>query len=127
MVDVEKQDFARILAGELVEYALLPSVGQVLLRLQVLIEKAFFIGDAQKVEDSDDHVEMRKQENLREIGGELLFAGLDACPEFRFGLAQCLGVQLTQARAHLKALVNLISFKFPDGDAAHELMKNIRT
>src|SRR5438067_1147578 len=108
MIDVEQQNLARVLPGKLVENALVPAFRQILLRLEVLIEKALLIRDAKKIENLDDHVEMRKQKNLREIGREIFFAGFNARPEFWLGMTQRFRIQFHEARPRFETLVDLV-------------------
>ena len=88
VIDVEQQDFSRVLTGKLIEYPLLPALGEVFFRFQVFVKKTLLVRNTQKVQDIDNHVEMREQEYLRKVRGEILLAGFDASPETRLSLAQ---------------------------------------
>src|SRR4051794_20735185 len=127
MIDIEQKNFARMLSRKLVENPFVPAFRQILLRLEVFIEEALLVRDAEKVENVHDHVEMGKQKNLREIGREILFAGFNARPKFRLGMAQRFRVEFHQACPRFETFVDLIGFELADGDAPHETMKNIRT
>ena len=70
MIDVEQQNLAWMLPGKLVENPLLPALRQILFRLEILIEEPLLVRYAEKIENLDDHIEMRKQKDLRKIGGD---------------------------------------------------------
>jgi hypothetical protein len=127
VVDVEEQDLARVFFRELIEDAPLPAFGEVVSGFQVFVEEAVFVGDAEEIEHVDDHAEVGEQEDLRKIGGEILFAGLNAGPEFGFGFAQRFGIELNEVGAQLEALIDLIGLQFTDRNAADEVAEDVGT
>src|ERR1017187_8007934 len=106
-------------------YALFPALGEIRFGLHILGKEATLMRHAHEVQHRRDHVEMRNQDSLRQILGEILVPAGNALPELRHGLAQTLRVDLGQVCANLEALVDLVSFQLADGDAADELSKRI--
>ena len=96
--------------SERVENALLPALGEVFLRVEVLGEKAVLMRDADQVQHVDNHVEVRYQYNLRNIRRELLIVVRDPCPKPGRCLAKRFRVELAQMEAQLHAFVELIRF-----------------
>src|SRR6202011_2024218 len=127
MIDVEQQNIVRILAAKLLEYALLPAFGEIFGGVDVFVEEAVLVGDAEEIEHGLDHVEVRDQNGLRQLTGELLVAFVQSRPEARRGLADVLRVELAQMEADLHALVELVRLHFPDGDGAQKTPEGLLT
>ena len=106
-------------------HARFPAIGEIRLGLHVLGKEATLMGHTHEIQHGRDHVQMRNQDSLRQILGEILVPRRNALPELRHSLAQALRVDFSQVRANLEALVDLVSFQLADGDAADELCKRI--
>src|ERR1700751_3820668 len=94
MVDVEEQHLALIFVLELLEYARLPAIRQILLRFQILIEEPLFIWNTQEVKNVNNHVEMREQKHLGEVCRKFFIVLFNSRPEFRLRLAQRFRIEL---------------------------------
>src|SRR5581483_5555674 len=79
--------------------------------------------DAEIVDHGLNHVEMRDQDGLREISCEFVFAVVETGPEPGYSLFHVFRIELGQVKAHLHAIVQLVSLQFTDGDAAHQVGK----
>src|ERR1039458_2182426 len=106
-------------------YALFPSIGEIGFGLHVLGKEATLMRHTHEIQHRPDHVEMRNQDGLGQILGEIVVPGDNALPELRHGFAQALRVDFSQVRANLESLVDLVSFQLADGDASDELSKRI--
>ena len=71
-----------------------------------------------------DHVQMRDQDGLREVGGKVVVGtGLQMLPEARRGFAQGLRTELVQVQPGLDAVEKLIGPELAHGNRAHQLLK----
>ena len=59
------------------------------------------------IEGGADHVQVRDEDGLADIGGEVVFVFVYAAPHARLGLAQRFGVELVEVEARLDAIVKL--------------------
>lgn len=108
---------------ELIVDPLLPAFGQLSARVQILGKKTIFMRDALKIEHSLDHVEMRHQHRLCNVGGKFLVMLGNARKKAWSRLAQALPIELIQVKAQFNALVKLESLQFPNGDTAENLFE----
>ncbi len=99
MIQIKQHQHFRIFALEVLIGARLPALGQILLRVQILREKTFFVRHAEKIQHCRDHVHVRNQNGLRKVGGKLLVLLVQPLPEAGRGFAQTLGIHLRQMRA----------------------------
>jgi len=80
-------------------YPDLPTLREVGFGVHVFREKTVLVGNAQKIEDGRDEVQVRHQDRLRELFGELLVAFGNARPKPRNGLPQRLRIDLGKVRS----------------------------
>lgn len=125
MIDVEDHDRWRILTLQRIEDALLPAFGQVAFNVGVFGEEAVLVGDAEQVESIDDQVQVRDEDGLRKVNGEILLPALDSRPKLRSGFPQVLVVELYQVRAGLDLIEKLIGSQAAEGNAADKFAKNV--
>ncbi len=125
VIDVEDEERFGKTIPERIEHALLPAIGEVLRRIEILREEAVFIGDGEHIERGGDHVHVRNEDGLGEFSGEGFILFSEAFPETRRAFAQALGVEFGQVHARFETVVELIGFEFSDGDAADELRERV--
>lgn len=123
MVDVEQQGGLGEIFVELLPGALLPSGGEVLCDVGVLGEESVIVGHTQEIEHILNHVEMRDQDRLRDIGSEILVSLSHARPEPWRGAAERFRIQFAEMGSHLQAIKKLKGPELTHGDGAEKPFK----
>lgn len=112
-----------MLRPELIVDALLPSVGKLIGRIQVLGKKSILVRDTEQIEYIGNHLEVRDQHDLRDIGGKFFVVFDNARPEPRGRLTKSFRIQFRQMEAQLDALIQLKGFQLTDRNTPDQLLK----
>src|SRR5579863_2082677 len=114
VIQVEQQNRLRIYAAKFFKRSPGPTFRQILTGIQVLLKESVLVGDAERVQDSGDHVQMRDQHGLSELCGKFLIAFVDPGPHPRSGLAQMFGVEFYHMRARFEGIVDPVGFELTE-------------
>ena len=123
VVDVEQQRRVREGGAEFIPDFLLPSGFEMGGNIGILGEEAAFVRDAQMIEHGLDHIEMRDQDGLGNIGGKVVVMFAEAGEEAGGGLAQGLRIELVEIETGLDAFEDLVGFQAPERNGAQELLE----
>ena len=89
----------------------------------ILGEETVFMRDSLVIQHGADHVQVRNQDGLRDLGGELVIAFADARPDARRGFAERFRIELGEIQHGLEAVVKLVSLQTAHRNAAEQVVK----
>lgn len=91
-------------------------------QLRVLGEESVFVRNTQVIQHGLDQVQIRRQDRLGQIGGEIVVAFAEPLPDAGLGFAQSFRVEFVQMEPRLHPVEKLVRLQPPHRNRAQQLL-----
>ena len=123
VVEVERQHGFGVQLLEVLVAARLPTVGEMRVDVGVFVEEAVLVRNSEMIEHGDNHAEVRDQNGLAELDGEIFFLAGEARKQLGADLAEHLLIELVDMETDPQAVKHLVSFELAQGDRTQLLVQ----